>query len=530
MGMGKEAVARIAPFLTALSHDPAQSGAWNDIGLRFFEQGRLQEAVAALRRSLCLQPDNPGTWSNLGSAHQYRGEPGAAVEAFHQALSRAPQLAAIHINLGNALLEQGGAEDAAAAYRTALVLEPGLARAEMNLAGASLYRPGARLDEILTHARRWSAAIAIPADPAPMPESLRIGLISADFRQHAVGNLTIPALEGLARLGHHLTLYSNSLREDGLTGRFKACAAQWRMVAGLDDARLDAQIRADGIGILIDLSGFSAGNRMTALARKPAPIQIASWVGYPSTTGAPAMDYILADRHQVPEGAEIFYSETVIRLPDSYVSFEPPAEAPELGEPPGVRLGYVTFGSFNALKKINSRVIAAWGRLMRDLPDSRLVMKALGLDCAATRLRFLNAFAAEGIGADRITLVGNSSIADHLAWMQRADLALDPFPYSGGRTTLEALWMGLPVVTLPSDSFASRHSLGYLSTIGLQQWVARNADHYVELNAALARDPAALTEWRRSLRDRMLNSPLADTDRFARDLDRALREVWRKRQ
>jgi len=173
-------------------------------------------------------------------------------------------------------------------------------------------------------------------------------------------------------------------------------------------------------------------------------------------------------------------------------------------------------------------VIAAWGRLMRDLPDSRLVMKALGLDCAVTRRRFTDAFAAEAIGAERITLVGNSSIAEHLGWMRRADLALDPFPYSGGRTTLEALWMGLPVVTLPSDGFASRHSLGYLSTIGLSQWVARDEDHYVELNTALARDPAGLASWRQGLRDRMMASPLADSDRFARDLDRALREIWRK--
>ena len=242
------------------------------------------------------------------------------------------------------------------------------------------------------------------------------------------------------------------------------------------------------------------------------------------------MDYILADRHQVPESAEKFYSEQVIRLPDSYVSFEPPPDAPEIGEPPCLRQGYVTFGSFNVLKKINARVIAAWGRLMREVPDSRLVMKALGLDCAVTRQRFLNAFAEEGIGADRIILAGNSPIADHLAWMLRADLALDPFPYSGGRTTLEALWMGLPVVTLPSDSFTSRHSFGYLSTLGLTAWVARDEDHYVELNTALARDPAGLASWRRSLRERMLESPLADRDRFARDLDRALTEIWSSRR
>lgn len=526
MGVVNEAVARAAPFLAALSRDPALSGAWNDLGLRFFEQGRLGEAVAALRRSLHLRPVNPGTWSNLGSAHQYRGDLGAAVEAFQRALSQAPGHAAIHVNLGNLLLEQGRTEEAAAAYRGALAIDPGLARAEMNLAGASLYRPGIGLDIILAHARRWSRAAAVPLMPAARPDTPRIGVISADFRQHAVGYLTIPAIEGLARAGRHLTLYSNSLREDALTDRFRASATQWRMVAGLGDEQLAARIRADGIGILIDLSGFSAGNRMTALARKPAPIQIASWVGYPSTTGAPAMDYILADRHQVPEGAEAFYSEKVIRLPDSYVCFEPPPDAPEPGDPPCLESGHVTFGSFNALKKINPRVIALWSRVMRLVPDSRLVMKAQGLDCLRTRGRFAEAFAAHGIAVERLTLVGTTSPAEHLDWMRRADLALDPFPYSGGRTTLEALWMGLPVITLPAESFAGRHSLGYLSTLGLTDWVARDEDHYAELAAALACDPAGLALWRRASRERIMASPLADTDRFVRDLDRALTAIW----
>ena len=518
----------IAACLDALIEDPALPGAWNNLGLRYFERGRLGEAIAALSRALHLQPINPGTASNLGSAYQYRGELGAAVEAFRRALSQAPQNAGIHINLGNVLLEQGRVDEAITAYQTALCLAPDLGRAEMNLAGATLYLPSGTLGDILVHARRWSrSSTARPAPPASRVRSERpkLGVISADFRQHAVGYLTAPALEGLARAGYELTCYSNSVREDAVTARFKASASHWRDVAGLDDTRLDALIRADDIDILIDLSGFSAGNRMAALARKPAPVQIASWVGYPATTGLPAMDYILADRHQVPPGAERYYSERVIRLPDSYVCFEPPPDAPEIGES---QSGLFTFGSFNGLKKINPQAVALWSRILRAAPDSRLLMKAQGLDCTTTRQRFVDLFGANGIAAKRLQFVGGTSPAEHLDWMRRADLALDPFPYSGGRTTLEALWMGLPVVTLPTESFAGRHSLGYLQTLGLSEWVARDTDHYVELAVSLARDPTSLALWRGCLRERMLASPLADTARFTNDLDSALTTIWRQ--
>lgn len=514
-------------YFATLSQDPAAAGVWNDLGMRLVGQGRIGAAIVAFERSLRLDPDSPETWNNLGVAHQFKGRFATAEECFRRAFARSPENAAILMNLGSILREKGWPGEAIAACKAATALAPDFAQAEMNLVNTLPYRPGVGLSEILTHARRWSRAAAIPAAQPERPAGKpRIGLISADFRQHAVGCLTLPAIEGLARLGHGLTLYSNSAREDSLTLRFRAAATQWRNVVDMDDDALAAQIRADGIGILIDLSGFSAGNRMTVLARKPAPVQIGSWVGYPTTTGSPAMDYILADRHQVPEGAERFYSERVIRLPDSYVSFEPPSDAPEPGESPCREREYVTFGSFNALKKINSRVISVWSRLMRSVPDSRLVMKALGLECAATRQRFAAIFAANGINPDRLIMAGNTPIAEHFDWMRRTDLALDPFPYSGGRTTLEALWMGLPVVTLPSESFAGRHSLGYLTTLGLTNWIARDEEHYGALIAALAQDPNGLADWRRSLRGRMLASPLADSERFARDLDRTLMAVW----
>ena len=520
----------IEPFRTALCRDPARAGDWNDLGLRFFMQGRLDEAITALSRSLSLQPVNPESWSNLGTARQYLGELGQAIEAFRRALSQAPQHASIHLNLGNALLEQGRIMEAITAYKSALAVQPNLGIAEMNLSAAHLYQPGAGLETILSHARRWSRS-PLPAAPArpSTTDRPKIGLISADFRQHAVGYLTIPAIEGLARLGHSLTLYANSWREDELTARFVRSASQWRQTVGLDDAALEAQIRADGIDILIDLSGFSAGNRMNALARKPAPIQIASWVGYPATTGLAAMDYILADRHQIPEGADRFYSEKVLRLPDSYVSFEPPADAPDVGALPCIERGHVTFGSFNVAKKINPQVVSLWSRVMRTLPGSRLLMKGRGFDCQATREHFITLFASNGIAEDRLQLVGSSPPAEHLGWMREADLALDPFPYSGGRTTLEALWMGLPLVTLPTASFAGRHSFGYLQTLGLSKWIARDETHYVDLAVALALDPAGLAKRRQELRAHILTSVLADTGKFARDLDTMLMTVWKDR-
>ena len=525
---------KAAAYGAAIRIKPDYPIALSSLGNALHGLRRLDEAAALHRAALCIKPDLPETHYNLGIALYGLGRLDEAVAVFRAALRIRPDFAETQANLGNAFLAQGNLEDAVAAYRQALRHRQDYAEAEMNLAFTQLYRSGVGLSDILRRARAWNQAYAArlertvhqpPSHPQRLP---RIGFVSADFRCHAVGLLVVPAIEGLAQAGYHLTCYSNSALTDELTSRFVTASTVWRPVAGMSDDSLADLIRSDGIDILIDLSGYSAQNRLLVFARKPAPLQVASWVGYPATTGMPVMDYILADRWQIPPGAEEFYTEAVIRLPDGYITFEPPADALPIGDLPALSQGGITFGSFNVLKKITPEVVAVWSRILNRLPTSRLIMKTVALSGSGARRRYSELFAAQGIAAERLRLIGGTSPSQHMAWMGQTDIALDSFPYAGGRTTLEALWMGLPVITLPGETFGSRHSLSYLSNIGLHDMAAADIDHYVELAVTLANDLPRLADLRAGMRQRMMSSPLCDSARFTGNLATALDTIWRR--
>ena len=289
--------------------------------------------------------------------------------------------------------------------------------------------------------------------------------------------------------------YSDTPRRDAITERFIAAADCWRDTDKLSDEALAEQIRRDRIDILFDLGGHLPGDRPLLFARKPAPVQV-KWVGYAGSTGLTAMDYLLADRYHVPPGDERYcpekdYPEKVLRLPDGYICFDPPAEAPEVGPLPALERGHVTFGSVNNPAKITPGVVAAWAEILGRVPGSRLVLRFAGFDEAGTRSWYQGLFAAAGIGAERLEFLGWAPRAEMLADYNRIDIALDPFPYSGGITTCEALWMGVPVITLPGKTFAGRHSLSHLSNAGFTETVASNVREYVELAVQLAGDRPA---------------------------------------
>ena len=312
-----------------------------------------------------------------------------------------------------------------------------------------------------------------------------------------------------------------------MTLHLEKLAGGWRQLGGVSDDALAELIRRDGVDVLFDLAGHTASNRLLVFARKPAPVQV-SWLGYVGTTGLSAMDYLLADRHQVPEGAERHYREQVLRMPEGYVCYLPAPEAPAVGPLPALEAGHVTFGSFNNPAKINASVAALWWRVLRGVPGSRLVLKYCGFLAPKTSRRFHEMFAAEGIGPDRLELHDWSDRAGLLAFYNRIDLALDPFPYSGGLPTCEALWMGVPVLTWPGETFGSRHSLSHLSSVGLDGTVARDPDHYVDLAEQWARDLPRLAAVRAGLREQMAASPLCDARRFTADFSALLRGVWRQ--
>ena len=350
--------------------------------------------------------------------------------------------------------------------------------------------------------------------------------MSADFGRHPVGYFLAPLLARHDRDRLAVVCYSGVMQEDDLTQRFRSQASGWRKIAGMSEAALAEQVRADGIDILIDLAGHTAGNRLRAFARRPAPVQ-ATWLGYWFTTGLAAIDYALMDETTVPPGEERHFVETVIRLPSRFC-YAPPAHAPEVGPPPLLARGAPTFGSFNNLAKLTPEVAALWARVLHAVPGARLVLKWATLADPGRRRRIEEMFGSHAIAPERLDLRPRSEHAAMLAEYADIDVALDPFPFTGGLTSCEALWMGVPVVTLPGERPVSRQTLGFLDLVGLSDMLAaRDADSYVAIAAGLVADPERLAALRAGLRARMAASRLCDGPAFAREFEAALRGMWR---
>ncbi|MGP0066295.1 MAG: tetratricopeptide repeat protein [Isosphaeraceae bacterium] len=521
---------------SALRLKPGHLEALNNLGNALKDRGDLDEAIACYRRALELKPDYAKAHYNLGMALRELGELVEAVACYRRALELRPDDADTQNNLGNALKDLGDLDEAIACYRRALELKPDYARAHSNLLYTLHYCPGVTspsLAEAHTEYDRRHAAHLYLAATHPVKirrphDRPRLGFVSPDLGRHPVGHFLVRVLENLGRERLETICYSDRVVKDDLTHRLQAAVTGWRDVMGLSHERLAERIRADGIDILFDLAGHTAHNRLLAFARKPAPIQI-SWIGYEGTTGLSAMDYLLADRLMVPEGSERYYRERVLRMPDGYLCYEPPESAPAVGPPPCLEAGYATFGSFNNPAKITREVVAVWARILHGAPTARLIMKYRGLGDESVRKRYLDLFAAQGVPAERVELLPWSSYSDYLSRYQRVDVSLDPFPFSGSTITCESLWMGVPVVTCPGETFASRHSQGHLSGVGLTETIARDLEEYVDLAVSLAGDDCRLSELRAELRGRMAASPLCDGERFAANLASMMRAVWEQR-
>jgi predicted O-linked N-acetylglucosamine transferase (SPINDLY family) len=508
--------------------------AYNNLGVVLQHQGNAEEAVACFQQVLRLRPDCANAYNNLGNAWYQRGQFDEATQCFQHALELRPEFAEGHNNLGNVLKDQGRVEEALACYHRATELAPTMAAAHSDMVACEHYQPGvtlARLAEVHAcfeqrHAAPLRSTWRAHGNSRDPERNLRLGFLSPDLAQHPVGYFLVRTLAALRAEPCEVTCYFSGPQRDQMTGRLQASATAWREVRGLPDETLAERIRADAIDVLFDLAGHTANGRPLVFARKPAPLQIA-WIGYEGTTGLAAMDYLIADRHVVPPGAEPYYREQVLRMPDGYLCYDPPAEVPGVAPLPAARCDRPTFGCFNNLAKITPPVVALWAQILRKLPESRLLLKARGLDALATANRYRKLFAAYGVSGQQLELSGWSPYAEMLAKYNEVDLALDPFPFSGSATTCEALWMGVPVLTCPGETFASRHALSHLSTVGLAETIARDRDEYVKLAMALAGDLPRLAGLRARLRTQMSASPLCDGPRFARNLMLLLRGAWR---
>lgn len=502
-------------------------------------------ALEAARLALRLVPDNRALKDELEAvlgqpldeaAQAREMSPLEREEAqYRMAIATTVDNPVAQAQLGGALVAMGRHAEAIGHFREALRLRPDYFQAWSEYLFSINYVGDMPVAAMVEEARRWGEAVAarIPAAThhanSPDPDRrLRIGLVSADLRRHPVGFFLEATLAALDPNAVELFAYSNTERPDDLTARFRQLVGTWRDAGELSDVELAAAIRADGIDILVDLSGHTARNRLLAFAEKPAPIAV-TWLGYFATTGLAAIDFVLANRWVIPEAEEDQWTERVWRLPDTYLCFTPPGLAVPLARPPALAKGFVTFGSANNINKVNDRTAACWADVLRAVPESRLLLRSRTLGDSRVSEEVRARFARFGIAADRLVLQeAVDDYAVHLARYNEVDIALDPFPYAGGTTTAEALWMGVPVLTLRGDRYVAHMGESILQNMGMPDWIAADPADYAAKAAAFAADLAALTALRQSLRHRFLVSPLANAPAFARHLEAAFRGMWRE--
>ena len=451
-----------------------------------------------------------------------------AERVFRQVIALGGALPEAHNNLGSVLKEQGRLGEAQAAFEQAVTLRPDYASAHSNWLFTLQYASGQTLAKLRAAHEDWARQQLqgiTPADPAAFERKgdgpIVVGLVSPDLYAHPVGVFLLPWLERHDRGRFQLIAYADSERDDPIARRIRAAVEGWRPIAGQDDEAVAKQIAADRVDILIDLAGHTAGNRLKLFARRAAPIQV-SWLGYSATTGVPAMDAVLMDAYTAPPGVEAGFTEQLVRLDGLRFCYTPPEYAPAVSSAPISQKGYVTFGSFNNLAKVTPEVIEAWAAILKAVPAARLVLKWKSLGDAETRERLVATFVQHGIDAARIECRGWSSHPQMLAEYGEIDIALDPFPFSGGLTSCDALYMGVPVLTLPGELPISRQTGSFLDALRLTDWIASSREDYIDKAVNLANRADLLESLRQSLREKMLASRLCDGTAYARAIESAL--------
>jgi len=495
---------------------------------------RYQEAADALRPILQETADPAAARSALAYCLQQLGRWTEAAGHYAAVLALQPDSAQAHNNLANCYNQLGRITEAVFHYRETYRLAPDFPEALASVIACLNYDPGCTPELSLAEHRKWAECVAAPHYPRQArhandrdPERrLRIGYVSPDFRRHPVSAIFTPILAAHDPAQTQVTCYYNYAGEDVVTLRIKSLAERWRAVATIDDAALCAQIRADRIDILVDLAGHTAYSRLLAFARKPAPVQV-SWLGYFNTTGLATMDYFLSDPWSSPPGQENLYVERLLRLPHTRFCYEPPGYMPEVSPLPLETAGHITFGSLNNLAKLNEPVLALWSQVLQAVPGSKLLLQSAALDDSAHVRRFRERCGRLGIAPERLDLRGFSPIAQSPAAYAEIDIALDPFPFCGGMTSFEALWLGVPIITLAGTTIAGRQSASMLANLGLTDLIATDARQYVDKARELALDPPRLAALRAGLRPRFAASPLMDYAGFARSLETAYRQMWR---
>ncbi|HLH94782.1 MAG TPA: tetratricopeptide repeat protein [Xanthobacteraceae bacterium] len=568
MGRFEEA---ILAYREALRLQPNRPEIINNLGDSLHSLGNRAEAIEHYRKAVAIRPDYAIAWRNLGDALAEVGRHDEAMDCAAKAVAHAPQLdasltpaeiavretqrlfasyvegielaakrdpllAAAYLECGSGRpLPKGAGKQAVERWRHAARLRDGYAshlsglllvlHYDQAVNSSFLYDAHREVQRFSDNLPRFTT-FANTRDPE---RRLRVGYVSADFRIHSVGYFLSGVFRGHDPAAVETYCYSGGAEEDELTSFFKSKSAAWRPTAGIADDDLAAAMRSDGIDILVDLSGHTGGNRLAVFARRSAPIQV-TWLGYPDTTGLSAVDFRLTDAIVDPPGpADSLSSERLVRLPGGFNCYTAPDGAPDVAPLPAIERGFITFGSFNNLAKINADVLDLWAAVLKQVQGSRLILKHRWLAFPEMRARMRRLLEQRGIAGDRVELLGKlKSTADHLAAYGSVDIALDTFPYNGATTTCEALWMGVPVVTLGGDRHSARMGASLLARAGLEHLVASTPQAYVDVATRLAADLSALASLRADLRGRVAASPLCDSVKFCRQLEAAYRTMWRE--
>jgi len=519
----------------AIAFNPHFAEAHYHLGDIFRKQQRWQLAGEHYQQTLALQPNHLEAHHNLGVILEKQDKLTAAQACYRKAINLAPTTAAeSYAGLAQIFKNQGLINDALAHYKSALAIKPNVEVFHNWLYALNL-SPEIDLTTQLIEAQKFNEQYAKPliveqqplVNPHKSPKKiLKIGYVSPDFHQHSVAFFLEPILAHHDREQFEIVCYYNQRQHDQMTRRLKSYVKHWVDCYHLSDHALAEKIRQDNIDILVDLAGHTADNRLLVFARKPAPIQV-TYLGYPTTTGLTSIDYRITDHYVDVAGVNDVVSETPVKLPNSYFCYSPLPDSPPINELPTLTQANITFGSFNNYAKITSEIKALWANLLQQLPHAQLLLKAKSLSDQKTLQQLQVEFAQLGVESQRLIILDYAtSQQEHLAIYHQVDIALDTFPYNGATTTCEALWMGVPVVTLVGEKHASRMGLSILSTVGLNDLIASTPAEYLEISLKLANDLNQLQQLRQSLRERMQNSPLMNGAEFTRDLEMAYQTMW----
>lgn len=518
-----------------IEYDPLHFKALYLLGILASEVGNYDNAIGFLVLALRVKPDYAMAHNDLGVIFQQKGDTAKAMECFRRALELNGSFHEAENNLGVAYQAKGEHKKAAEHFKKAKIINPYYFDACNNYIFALDMAEDSTVEMLIDARREWSKIHEEPLLKKQKPHTnslsktrkLRVGYVSADMRLHSASFVFGSVLDYYDKSKFEVYAYNNYVgKSDSRLEHFKKCVTVWRDVYGISDDDLAGIIRRDEIDILVDLSGFSAGSRLLTFARKPAPIQVTAW-GYATSTGMKSMDYFFADDVVVPPEEKGLYIEEVVDLP-CLVNHYCPEPKPDVKELPALKNGYITFGNFNRMGKVSDTTFAAWAKVILSVPNSKLLFKINEEDITASIERISLIFEGNGVGRDRLRFLGKGPWVEHMEAFNEVDIALDPWPHTGGLTTIDNLCMGVPVISLRWPTIVGRLSASMLHTMGMDDWIAETEEEYLALAVEKAKDIQGLSEVRNGLQNKFYANILGDSESYCREVEEKYLWMWGK--